>query len=110
MNKNIKKQVVMRNYRKMKSEIRKTGIFQFLDGSDLKKQCDCEFCVVGDKPDCIFCLLPDYNIRLALKEVLKNKTLKSVEMYQDVLLLKAQKHNSQKLERLNSIIEASLSF
>ena len=47
---------------------------------------------------------------MALEKVIKNSTFKKVEMYQDVLLRKAEKTNDEKLERLSSIINASLSY
>ena len=110
MTKNIRRRIIMKNYREINSEMHKTGIFEFLDKNGLKKEYNGEDCVAGNKPDCIFCLLPDYNLRLALYQLIKNSTFKKVEMYQDVLLRKAEKTNDEKLERLSSIINASLSY
>lgn len=110
MNKNIKRQIVMQNYRMLDSEIRKTGVFEYLTKNGVKEYYNCENCVISDKPDCVFCLLPDYDLRLALEKVIKNTAFKKVEMYQTVLLRKAEKCKSKKLKRLSSIIDAILSY
>ena len=41
MTKNIRRRIIMKNYREINSEMHKTGIFEFLNKNVLKKEYNC---------------------------------------------------------------------